>query len=106
MVLYNPKEWWRLIFAFHQSDTFRRTLPGILGVAIFTGAVAYLENDILKVEFKNSTAIHSSCWFCFVFVVGVQDQYSLRPMVGRKKIVGSSGQRLQEPDYENCFHDR
>lgn len=63
MVLYNPKEWWRLIFAFHQSDTFRRTLPGIMGVAIFTGAVAYLENDILKVEFKNSTAIHSLVGF-------------------------------------------
>ena len=63
MVLYNPKEWWRLIFAFHQSDTFRRTLPGILGVAIFTGAVAFLENEIIKVEFKNSTAIHSLVGF-------------------------------------------
>ena len=63
MVLYNPKEWWRLIFAFHQSDTFRRTLPGILGVAIFTGAVAFLENEVIKVEFKNSTAIHSLVGF-------------------------------------------
>ncbi len=63
MVLYNPKEWWRLIFAFHQSDTFRRTLPGILGVAIFTGSVAFLENEIIKVEFKNSTAIHSLVGF-------------------------------------------
>lgn len=63
MVLYNPKEWWKLIFAFHKSDTFRRNLPGIIGVAIFTGAVAYLENDVLHVNFKNSTAIHSLVGF-------------------------------------------
>lgn len=63
MVLYNPKEWWRLIFAFHKSDTFRRNLPGIIGVAIFTGVVAYLENELLHVTFKNSTAIHSLVGF-------------------------------------------
>lgn len=63
MVLYDPKEWWKLIFAFHKSDTFRRNLPGIIGVAIFTGAVAYLENDVLHVNFKNSTAIHSLVGF-------------------------------------------
>lgn len=63
MVLYNPKEWWRLIFAFHKSDTFRRNLPGIIGVAVFTGVVAYLENEVLHVNFKNSTAIHSLVGF-------------------------------------------
>lgn len=63
MVLYDPKQWWKLIFAFHKSDTFRRNLPGIIGVAIFTGAVAYLENDVIHVNFKNSTAIHSLVGF-------------------------------------------
>ncbi|MBK8698951.1 MAG: hypothetical protein IPN29_05180 [Saprospiraceae bacterium] len=63
MILYNPKEWWRLIFAFHESDTFRKILPGIFGVAIYTGVVAYLENDVFHVGFKNSTAIHSLVGF-------------------------------------------
>ncbi len=63
MIIYNPKEWWRLIFAFHRSDTFRSLLPGIIGVALFTGLVAYLENDYFQATFKNTTAIHSMIGF-------------------------------------------
>jgi putative membrane protein len=63
MVIYNPKDWWKLIFAFHKSDTFRIMLPGIIGVAIYTGIISYIENDLLKVQFKNTTAIHSLVGF-------------------------------------------
>lgn len=63
MVIYNPKDWWRLIFAFHKSDTFRMMLPGIIGVAIFTGFIAYLENEIFHATFKNTTAIHGLVGF-------------------------------------------
>ena len=63
MVIYNPKDWWKLIFAFHKSDTFRMMLPGMLGVAMYTGFVAYLENDVLQVQFKNTTAVHSIVGF-------------------------------------------
>jgi len=63
MVIYNPKDWWRLIFAFHKSDTFRMMLPGIIGVAFFTGIVAYLENEVFHATFKNTTAIHGLVGF-------------------------------------------
>ena len=63
MVIYNPKDWWKLIFNLNRSDTFRIMFPGIVGVAIFTGLVAYLENDVLKVSFKNTTAIHALVGF-------------------------------------------
>jgi ion channel-forming bestrophin family protein len=63
MIIYNPKEWWRLIFAFHRSETFRSLLPGIIGVSLFTGAIAFLETNILHVSFKNTTAIHSMVGF-------------------------------------------
>ncbi len=63
MVIYNPKDWKKLIFAFHKSDTFRMMLPGILGVAAFTGVVAYLENDYFHASFKNTTAIHALVGF-------------------------------------------
>lgn len=63
MVLYNPKEWWRLIFAFHKSDAFRLMTPGIIAVGIYTGIVAYLENDVFHASFKNTTAIHSLVGF-------------------------------------------
>lgn len=63
MVIYNPKDWWKLIFAFHKSDTFRIMLPGIIGVAIYTGIICYIENDLIHVQFKNTTAIHSLVGF-------------------------------------------
>lgn len=63
MVIYNPKDWWKMIFAFHSSDTFRMMLPGMVGVAMFTGLVAYLENDVFQATFKNTTAIHGLVGF-------------------------------------------
>jgi putative membrane protein len=63
MVLYNPKEWWKIIFAFHKSEVFRMMTPGIIGVFLFTGIIAYIENEVLQVTFKNTTAIHSLVGF-------------------------------------------
>lgn len=63
MIGYNPKDWWKLIFAFHRSDTFRFLLPGIAGVAAYTGVVAYIENDIFHASFKNTTVVHSLVGF-------------------------------------------
>lgn len=63
MVSYNPKDWWKLIFYFHKSDTFRQLLPGILGIALFTALVAFLENDYFHATFKNTTVIHSLVGF-------------------------------------------
>lgn len=63
MVIYNPKDWWGLIFAFHKSDTFRMMLPGIMAVAMFTGIVCYVENEVFHATFENTTAIHSLVGF-------------------------------------------
>lgn len=63
MITYNPKDWWKLIFAFHRSDSFRVLLPGMIAVAAYTGLVAWIENDYLHVTFKNSTLVHSLVGF-------------------------------------------
>ena len=63
MVIYNPKDWWKLIFNFHKSDTFRIMLPGIAGVTLFTVLVAYLENEVFLASFKNTTTIHAIIGF-------------------------------------------
>jgi putative membrane protein len=63
MITYNPKDWWRLIFAFHRSDTFRMLLPAIFSIAVFTGVVAYVETVILHLSFKNTTIVHSLIGF-------------------------------------------
>ncbi|MBK9272390.1 MAG: hypothetical protein IPM48_12425 [Saprospiraceae bacterium] len=63
MVIYNPKDWWKLIFSFHKSDTFRMTWRGMMAVGIYTALVAYIENEIFHATFKNTTAIHSLVGF-------------------------------------------
>lgn len=63
MITYNPKDWWKLIFAFHRSDTFRVLMPGMIAVAAYTAVVAYVENEVLHVTFKNTTMVHSLVGF-------------------------------------------
>lgn len=59
MITYNPKHWWRLIFAFHKSDTFRQLLPGILALMAYSGLMAFIEVDFLHLKFMNTTVVHS-----------------------------------------------
>jgi putative membrane protein len=63
MITYNPKDWWKLIFAFHRSDSFRVLLPGMIAMAFYTTFVAWLEIDYLHVTFKNVTVVHSLVGF-------------------------------------------
>lgn len=43
MIAYNPKSWFKLIFAFHKSDTFRILWKEIIYIGAFTLALAYIE---------------------------------------------------------------
>lgn len=63
MVDYNPKSWWKLIFVFHRSDTFRQLLPAMLGISAYTAFVAYLEQAVFHTQFKNATIVHSLVGF-------------------------------------------
>jgi ion channel-forming bestrophin family protein len=63
MVIYNPKDWWKLIFGFRKSDTFRIMLPGILGITIYTVLVVYFELNVLHLSYKNTTSIHAMVGF-------------------------------------------
>lgn len=63
MIVYNPKNWLNLIFAFHRSDTFRMLLPAMIGMAIFSSLVAYIEIELLSLKYKSSIAMHSILGF-------------------------------------------
>lgn len=45
MITYNPKDWFRLIFRFHSSDTFRILLPTMVLLGLITAALAHLERQ-------------------------------------------------------------
>jgi len=62
MIHYNPKDWFGLIFHFHKSDTFRKLFWVILSVAIYSGIIVYLEQEVFFTTFSSSV-MHSLLGF-------------------------------------------
>ncbi|MGF1925159.1 MAG: hypothetical protein ACQUHE_13350, partial [Bacteroidia bacterium] len=67
MINYNPKEWISFIFHLHKADTFRKLWPLMLSVSVFSGGIAYLELNHLKLAettyIKNVGMMHSLLGF-------------------------------------------
>jgi ion channel-forming bestrophin family protein len=63
MITYNPKDWLKLIFEFHKSDTFRRLIPTMLLIAIGTAVVVFIEVDYFQVKLKSTTIFHQILGF-------------------------------------------
>lgn len=63
MVDYNPKDWFGLIFKFHKSDTFSKLFWVMLTLAVYAFAVVYVEEEILKIEPKSITVMHTLLGF-------------------------------------------
>ena len=70
MIKYNPKDWFGLIFRFHQSDTFRKMFWVLIAVGIYSGIVVYIElrfQDYLN--FKSTTQVHSLLGFVLALLL-------------------------------------
>ena len=63
MIAYNPKDWLKLIFILHKSDTFRMLLPALLIAAAYSTLLTYLSIEVHYLEFKSTTVIHSLLGF-------------------------------------------
>ncbi len=63
MKTYNPKDWFKLIFQFHKSDTVRMLAPAILGLAVYCYLIVYIETDVYHIKFKSTSIIHSLLGF-------------------------------------------
>lgn len=59
MIIYNPKDWFGLIFQFHRSDTFRQLIWVILSLAVFHLAVVYLTGHYFPDMMSNSSVLHT-----------------------------------------------
>lgn len=62
MITYNPKDWFKLIFQFHKSDTFRILLPNMVLLGVLTGGLVYYEITH-NISFKSSTMFHQILGF-------------------------------------------
>lgn len=63
MVLYNPKNWFGLIFKFHKGETFQKLIWVMLSIAIFSGIVVYVEIEVFELQFASTTLMHSILGF-------------------------------------------
>lgn len=67
MINYNPKDWFSFTFRFHKADTFRTLLPLIIGVAVYSAIIGYLEIEVFhlseKSYLKNIPVMHSLLGF-------------------------------------------
>lgn len=67
MIQYNPKDWITFIFVFHKSDTFRKLIPMMILIGLYTYGVGYLELEYWKLSeenhLSNITMMHSMLGF-------------------------------------------
>ncbi len=53
MRIYNPKNWFDILFQFHRSDTLRKLSKLILIIAAYSGAIAFLEFNVFS-KYENT----------------------------------------------------
>ncbi|QMU27585.1 bestrophin family protein [Adhaeribacter radiodurans] len=50
MINYNPKDWFTFIFRITRADTFRKLLPLMLAVSVYSAAIAYFELNYININ--------------------------------------------------------
>jgi ion channel-forming bestrophin family protein len=67
MIPYNPKDWLRFIFNFHKADTVRKMFPLLVGMALYSWLIAYLEIEYFhlsdKSNLRNVSILHTLLGF-------------------------------------------
>lgn len=67
MQIYNPKDWYQVLFHIHKSDTLRRLFPYMVCIAIFSAGIAYWEIEYLHLGqnswVKNIPVMHNLLGF-------------------------------------------
>ena len=49
LVQYNTKDWITFIFHFYQSDTFRKLLPLMVLIGVYSGLICFLEEEVFHI---------------------------------------------------------
>jgi putative membrane protein len=67
MKIYNPKEWFNILFQFHKYDTLRKLSSLIIIIALYSFIVAYAESRYLSINegshIKNLSLLHGLLGF-------------------------------------------
>jgi putative membrane protein len=67
MRIYDPKQWFDILFQFHKSDTLRKLFKLMIIIALYTGAVVYLLTEVIHIEplnhIRNLSLFHTLLGF-------------------------------------------
>lgn len=63
VIRYDPKNWFKLIFHAYSKQVTRKLMPGMIGIAILTAGVCYLELVHLDKPWNISNTVHSLLGF-------------------------------------------
>ncbi|HSN47257.1 MAG TPA: bestrophin family ion channel, partial [Flavobacterium sp.] len=67
MTSYNPKDWFDFIFNISKADTFRKLIPMMIIIGIYSGSIAYLEIEYWELPedsyVKNISVMHGMLGF-------------------------------------------
>ncbi|MBK9286046.1 MAG: hypothetical protein IPM51_17255 [Sphingobacteriaceae bacterium] len=69
MVTYNPKDWFKLIFHFHKSDTLRILALNLILLGLITAGVVYAEHKYFPSDIPSLTFFHSISGFIISMVL-------------------------------------
>ncbi|TCD01720.1 bestrophin family protein [Pedobacter psychroterrae] len=93
MINYNPKDWFTFIFHIHKADTIRKLWPLMLSVAIFSGMIAYLELNYLKLAettyVKNIGMMHNLLGFVISMLLVFRTNTSYDRWWEGRRLLGS-----------------
>ncbi|QSQ23033.1 hypothetical protein JY651_49445 [Pyxidicoccus parkwayensis] len=93
MIDYNPKDWFTFIFRFHQADTFRKLLPMIVVISVYSGLVAWLEAEVWELpdtsRVKNVSMLHSLLGFVLSLLLAFRSNSAYDRWWEGRKLWGS-----------------
>jgi ion channel-forming bestrophin family protein len=93
MVEYNPKDWLVFIFRFHKSDTFRRLLPMMITIGLYTWGVLFLELQYWKLAenslVRNTTVLHTTLGFVISLLLAYRTNTAYERWWEGRKLWGS-----------------
>lgn len=93
MINYNPKEWLSFIFKFHKADTFHQLWKLMLSVSVFSGIIAYLELNHIKLAettyIKNVGMMHNLLGFVISMLLVFRTNTSYDRWWEGRRLLGS-----------------
>jgi putative membrane protein len=93
MIQYNPKDWLTFIFRFHEADTFRRLIPMMIFIGIYSGIIAYLELEFWQLSanshIKNIPLMHGTIGFVLSLLLAYRTNTAYERWWEGRKLWGS-----------------